>query len=75
MGEKERKQYEQLALMPVTRLIPRLAVPTVISMLITMLPVSAYAMAHDLAGLMEARKISVLCWSAAAMEQIGRAHV
>ena len=41
MGEKERKQYEQLVLMPVTRLIPRLAVPTVISMLITMISVPA----------------------------------
>ena len=37
-----------------------------------LLPVSAYAMAHDLAGLMEARKISVLCWSAAAMELCAR---
>ncbi|MDO4647162.1 MAG: MATE family efflux transporter [Eubacteriales bacterium] len=37
MDEKERKQYEKLALTPVNRLIPALAVPTVISMMITMI--------------------------------------
>ncbi len=37
MDEKELKQYEKLALTPVNRLIPVLAVPTVISMMITMI--------------------------------------
>lgn len=35
MDEKERKQYEKMVLTPVDSLIPNLAVPTVISMLIT----------------------------------------
>lgn len=37
MDEKERRQYEQLVLTPIPRLIPRLAVPTVVSMMTTML--------------------------------------
>ena len=37
MSEKERKQYEKLVLTPVGRLIPSLAVPTVISMMVTMI--------------------------------------
>lgn len=35
MDEKEKKQYEKLVLTPVESVIPRLALPTVISMLIT----------------------------------------
>ena len=37
MTEKERRQYEKLVLTPVEKLIPSLAVPTVISMMITMI--------------------------------------
>ena len=37
MTEKERHQYEKLVLTPVSRLIPSLAVPTVISMMVTMI--------------------------------------
>jgi len=37
MSEKERKQYEKLVLTPVGTLIPSLAVPTVISMMVTMI--------------------------------------
>ena len=33
MTEKERRQYEKLVLTPVEKLIPALAVPTVISMI------------------------------------------
>ena len=37
MSEKERLQYEKLVLTPVEKLIPKLAVPTIISMMITMI--------------------------------------
>ena len=37
MKEKERLQYEKLVLTPVGKLIPALAVPTVISMMVTMI--------------------------------------
>ena len=37
MTEKERRQYEKLVLTPVEKLIPALAVPTVISMMVTMI--------------------------------------
>ena len=37
MKEKELAQYEKLVLTPVNRLIPRLALPAVISMMITMI--------------------------------------
>ena len=37
MDEKERKQYEQLVLTPIHRLIPTLAIPTMASMMTTML--------------------------------------
>lgn len=37
MNQKELKQYEKLVLTPVERLIPSLAVPTVISMMVTMI--------------------------------------
>ena len=37
MTEKERRQYEKLVLTPVEKLIPSLAIPTVISMMITMI--------------------------------------
>lgn len=37
MDDKERKQYEQLVLTPINRLIPTLAIPTVASMLTSML--------------------------------------
>lgn len=37
MNEKERNQYEQLVLTPIPALIPQLAVPTVISMMISMI--------------------------------------
>ena len=37
MNEKERAQYQKLVLTPVNTLIPRLALPAVISMLITMI--------------------------------------
>ncbi len=37
MDEKERKQYEKLVLTEINHLIPMLAVPTVISMMITMI--------------------------------------
>ena len=37
MSEKERFQYEKLVLTPISRLIPSLAVPTVISMMVTMI--------------------------------------
>lgn len=37
VDQKERKQYEQLILTPVQKLIPRLAIPTVFSMMITMI--------------------------------------
>ena len=37
MNQKEQKQYEKLVLTPVERLIPSLAVPTVISMMVTMI--------------------------------------
>ena len=37
MSEKERLQYEKLVLMPISKLIPFLAVPTVISMMVTMI--------------------------------------
>ena len=37
MSEKERLQYEKLVLMPIGKLIPFLAIPTVISMMVTMI--------------------------------------
>lgn len=37
MKEKERRQYEKLVLTPIEKLIPSLAVPTVISMMVTMI--------------------------------------
>lgn len=37
MSEKERLQYEKLVLTPIGKLIPSLAVPTVISMMVTMI--------------------------------------
>ena len=37
MNQKELKQYEKLVLTPVEQLIPTLAVPTVISMMVTMI--------------------------------------
>ena len=37
MSEKERLQYEKLVLTPVGKLIPSLAIPTIISMMVTMI--------------------------------------
>lgn len=37
MSEKERLQYEKLVLTPIGKLIPSLAIPTVISMMVTMI--------------------------------------
>ena len=37
MSEKERLQYEKLVLTPIHKLIPSLAIPTVISMMVTMI--------------------------------------
>ena len=37
MKEKERRQYEKLVMTPIEKLIPSLAVPTVISMMVTMI--------------------------------------
>ena len=37
MNEKEQKQYEKLILTPIPKLIPALAIPTTISMMITMI--------------------------------------
>ena len=37
MNKKEQKQYEKLVLTPIPKLIPSLAVPTTVSMMITMI--------------------------------------
>ena len=37
LNQKEREQYNKLVLTPISRLIPKLAVPTIISMMISMI--------------------------------------
>ena len=71
MGEKERKQYERLVLMPVTRLIPRLAVPTVISMLITMIYNLVDAFFVGRLGTSASASISILASVHAVFQAIG----